>query len=460
MSSAGSSSSSSYTSPPTPARSLNLRFARLAGWSGPPRLKLGRARELWAKASIRRAREDASPRLARIKASLCGAVRSSENESEKDKDEDEDVDVDEGEDAGLGMKGNEQSNEEERELSQPSGVEEPQIAYGVDKDTAEAGPSQPAAVNESKEPEAPNAENHSNSVVDGSEAQEIDSEHSKASVTEPNQATDLDAGTSEKDVAANAQASHSDNAGPNFKSNGKKKNSEKEKETVPVTRRSARLANKVEAQNEDSSIQAPVPTTATSPDTSDSQRTTTVAATTIAEATNKDVIDDTKPAPRRSSRNKKVPSQAAPGPSTKDVVEAVSAVVSTIKAAPATAPKPKQTRGQKRKRAAGSEEEEEGRKDDDSAKSGGNAKSKSKDGATAKGAGTRKAKKRARKSDKDTLDEATAQAGEKENTTESSGVPPNGGQDEDRKDDDKEKLTIRIPARGVKKGRGSKKTRV
>ncbi|EAU80999.2 hypothetical protein CC1G_03175 [Coprinopsis cinerea okayama7 len=446
MSSAGSSSSSSYTSPPTPARSLNLRFARLAGWSGPPRLKLGRARELWAKAGLRR-EQQGHRRVVKSQSE-------NENDRTKDKDKDEDKSRDEG------VKGNEQSNEEERELSQPSGVEEPQIACGVDKDTAEAGPSQPAAVNESKEPEAPNAENDSNSVFGGSEAQKIDSEHSKASVTEPNQATDLDAGTSEKAVAANAQVSHSDNAGPNFKSNGKKKNLEKEKETVPITRRSARLANKVEAQNEDSSIQAPVPTTATSPDTSE-QRTTTVAATTIAEATNKDVIDDTKPAPRRSSRNKKVPSQAAPGPSTEDVVEAVSAVVSTIKAAPAMAPKPKQTRGQKRKRAAGSEEEEEERrKDDDSGKSGGNAKSKSKDGATAKGAGTRKAKKRARKSDKDTLDESTAQAGEKENTTESSGVPPNGGQDEDRKDDDKEKLTIRIPARGVKKGRGSKKTRV
>ncbi|EAU80992.1 hypothetical protein CC1G_03168 [Coprinopsis cinerea okayama7 len=435
MSNEGSSPSSySYTT----ARNL----ARIARWCGPPRLKLGRAKELWAKASIRGA-QDAPPRLARIKKSLRRVVKSSEDENENEKDKDEDE----------GVKGND-SDEEERELNQPAGVGEPELASGAEKDT-EAGPSQHVTVSEANAPEMP-SEEEENLTVSGSETQESEREAS----TQPDQ--DIDAGTSEETVAVTPKKS--DNAAPNFKSNGKK-NLEKEKETVsgsapqgqltvPATRRSARLATK-EVHKEDSSTQH----LATTADNDKSEQPATTA-TTVGEATNTDVIDKRKSAPRRSARIKKVPAQAAstpahnPGPSTKDVVEAVSAVVSTIKG-PAPTPKSKQTRGQKRKRTATSEEEEEeGLKNDETGRSDGNAKSKSNAGTgTAKGAGTRKAK-RARKSGKDE-EETTTRAGEKENTTES--APANLAQNEVK--DGEKKITIRVPVKAVKRTRGSKKTK-
>ncbi|KAG2010625.1 hypothetical protein CC2G_013430 [Coprinopsis cinerea AmutBmut pab1-1] len=404
-------------------------------------------KELWAKASIRGA-QDAPPRLARIKKSLRRVVKSSEDENEKDKDKDEDE----------GVKGND-SDEEERELNQPSGVGEPELASEAEKDT-ETGPSQHVTVSEANAPEVP-SEEEENLTVSGSETQESEREAS----TQPDQV--IDAGTSEETVAVTPKTS--DNAAPNFKSNGKK-NLEKEKETVsgsasqaqltvPATRRSARLATK-EVHNEDSSTQH----LATTADNDKSEQPATTA-TTVGEATNTDVIDKRKPAPRRSARIKKVPTQAAstpahnPGPSTKDVVEAVSAVVSTIKA-PAPAPESKQTRGQKRKSTATSAEEEDGlSRNDETGRSDGNAKKKSKAGAgtAAKGSATRKAK-RARKSGKD--EEGTT-TGEKENTTENVAVTANqaqsGGQDEVK--DGEKKLAIRVPVKAVKKTRGSKKTK-
>ncbi|EAU80989.2 hypothetical protein CC1G_03165 [Coprinopsis cinerea okayama7 len=398
MSNEGSSSSSSDNSR-TQATALNL--SRIAGWSGPSRLKLGRARELWAKAIIRGAL-DVPPRLARIKKNI------------------------------------------------------------------ETGPSQPTAAKAKAALKVPNGENE-NSVVKESDAQEL--EHSEAS-TQPIQ--DLDARTSERVLATNPKPS----GGAAAKSNGKKNEKETLTESVqdstqgfavPATRRSARLATK-EVQNEDSST--PAATTTTNADTSDQPTSTTTVDS--EQVTNTDVIDETKPAPRRSSRIKKVPAQTSStpasnaGPSTKDVVEAVSAVVSTIKG-PAPAPKSKPTRGQKRKRAGASEQEEDC-KSDESGRSDGNAKKKLKDGiGTAKGTSTRKTK-RARKSDKDE-EGTTTQAGEKEkeNTTESAhddvptnlALPQNGGEDENWKDgEEKKKLTIRVkPVKAVKKTRGSKKTR-